>query len=348
MQTRPIGRTGLHTHAFSLGTMTFGTQTPEADAHRQLDMAVDAGINLIDTAELYPVNPIAAETCGDSEQIVGNWLATSGKRDKVLIATKVAGSGAKAIRDGAPISPETITQAVEASLKRLQTDVIDLYQLHWPNRGSYHFRQNWTFDASGQNTAEALAHMEAVLETLGALVKAGKIRHIGLSNESAWGAAQFLRIAQERDLPRVATIQNEYSLLCRHFDLDLAELSHHEDVGLLAFSPLAAGILTGKYSGNTIPQGSRRRLNPELGGRAVNTRSLDVADEYVALAKAHGLDPVHMALAFCSSRPFMAAAIVGATTSDQLAHLLKGAALVLSDEVQDGIQAIYSRTPMAM
>ncbi len=348
MQTRPIGRTGLKTGIFSLGTMTFGTQTPEADAHRQLDMAVEAGINLIDTAELYPVNPIAAETCGDSEAMVGNWLAASGKRANVLIATKVAGSGAKAIRDGAPISPETITQAVEASLKRLQTDVIDLYQLHWPNRGSYHFRQNWTFDASAQDTAAALAHMEAVLETLGALVDAGKIRHIGLSNESAWGTAQFLRIAEAAGLPRVATIQNEYSLLCRHYDLDLAELSHHEDVGLLAFSPLAAGILTGKYSGNTIPQGSRRSLNLGLGGRAVNTRSLDVADEYVALARKHGLDPVHMALAFCTSRPFMAASIVGATTSGQLEHLLKGADLVLSDEVLEGIQAIYSRTPMPM
>ncbi len=348
MQTRPIGRTGLKTHPFSLGTMTYGTQTPEADAHRQLDMAVEAGINLIDTAELYPVNPISAETCGDSEVIVGNWLAKSGKRDEVLIATKVAGSGAKAIRDGAPISPETITAAVEASLKRLKTDVIDLYQLHWPNRGSYHFRQNWTFDASGQDTADTLKHIQDVLETLGKLVDAGKIRHIGLSNESAWGTAQFLRIAEACGLPRIATIQNEYSLLCRLYDLDLAELSHHEDVGLLAFSPLAAGILTGKYSGNTIPQGSRRSLNLGLGGRAVNTRSLDVADEYVALAQAHGLDPVHMALAFCSSRPFMAAAIVGATTSDQLAHLLKGADLVLSDEVRDGIQAIYRRTPMPM
>ena len=347
MQTRPIGRTGLKTGIFSLGTMTFGTQTPEGDAHRQLDMAAEAGMNLIDTAELYPVNPIAAETCGDSEVIVGNWLAKSGKRNDVLIATKVAGSGAKAIRDGAPISPETITAAVEASLKRLQTDVIDLYQLHWPNRGSYHFRQNWTFDASGQDTADTLTHMQAVLETLGSLVKAGKIRHIGLSNESAWGSAQFLRIAEAHGLPRIATIQNEYSLLCRHYDLDLAELGHHEDVGLLAFSPLATGLLTGKYSGDTIPQGSRRTLNAELGGR-VNARSLAVADEYVALALAHGLDPVHMALAFCTSRPFMAASIVGATTSDQLAHLLKGADLVLSEEVLAGIQAIYSRTPMAM
>ncbi len=347
MQTRPIGRTGLHTHPFSLGTMTFGTQTPEADAHRQLDMAVEAEMNLIDTAELYPVNPIAAETCGDSEAIVGNWLAASGKRGEVLIATKVAGSGAKAIRDGAPISPETITEAVEASLKRLQTDVIDLYQLHWPNRGSYHFRQNWKYNPAGQVTADALADITAVLETLGKLVDAGKIRHIGLSNESAWGTAQFLRIAEAHGLPRVATIQNEYSLLCRHYDLDLAELSHHEDVGLLAFSPLATGLLTGKYSGDTIPQSSRRSLNPDLGGR-LNPQSLAVADEYVALAKAHGLDPVHMALAFCTSRPFMAASIIGATTSGQLAHMIKGADLVLSDEVRAGIQAIYSRTPMPM
>jgi len=347
MQTRPIGRTGLKTGIFSLGTMTFGTQTPEADAHRQLDMAVEAGINLIDTAELYPVNPIAAETCGDSEVIVGNWLAASGKRNEVLIATKVAGSGAKAIRDGAPISPDTITEAVEASLKRLQTDVIDIYQLHWPNRGSYHFRQNWKYNPAGQDTADALADITAVLETLGKLVDAGKIRHIGLSNESAWGTAQFLRIAEAAGLPRVATIQNEYSLLCRHYDLDLAELSHHEDVGLLAFSPLATGLLTGKYSGDTIPQDSRRSYNAALGGR-LNSQSLSVADEYVALAETHELDPVHMALAFCSSKPFMAASIVGATTSGQLEHLLKGADLVLSEEVLEDIQAIYSRTPMPM
>ncbi len=347
MQTRPIGRTGLKTHPFSLGTMTFGTQTPEADAHRQLDIAVEAGINLIDTAELYPVNPIAAETCGNSEAIVGNWLEKSGRRNDVLIATKVAGSGAKAIRNGAPISPETIITAVEASLKRLKTDTIDLYQLHWPNRGSYHFRQNWTFSAAGQDTADSLAHISDVLETLGRLVDAGKIRHIGLSNESAWGTAQFLRIAEAQGLPRVATIQNEYSLLCRHYDLDLAELSHHEEVGLLAFSPLATGLLTGKYSGDTIPQGSRRSHNAELGGR-LSPQSLSVADEYVALATAHGLDPVHMALAFCTSRPFMAASIVGATTSSQLAHLLKGAELKLSDEVLEGIQAIYRRTPMPM
>ena len=347
MQTRPIGRTGLKTGIFSLGTMTFGTQTPEADAHRQLDMAVEAGMNLIDTAELYPVNPIAAETCGDSEVIVGNWLAASGKRNEVLIATKVAGSGAKAIRDGAPISPDTITEAVEASLKRLQTDVIDIYQLHWPNRGSYHFRQNWKYNPAGQDTADALADISTQLETLGKLVDAGKIRHIGLSNESAWGTAQFLRIAEAAGLPRVATIQNEYSLLCRHYDLDLAELSHHEDVGLLAFSPLATGLLTGKYSGDTIPQDSRRSYNAALGGR-LNSQSLSVADEYVALAETHELDPVHMALAFCTSRPFMAASIVGATISGQLAHLLKGADLVLSEEVLEGIQAIYSRTPMPM
>lgn len=344
MKTRALGRTGLQTSTFSLGTMTFGTQTNAADAHRQLDMAVEAGINLIDTAELYPVNPISAETCGASEAIIGDWLKKSGKREGVLIASKVAGSGAKAVRDGAPISAETIETAVNNSLKNLQTDVIDLYQLHWPNRGSYHFRQNWTFDATKQSTA---TDIEAVLEALQKQVEAGKIRHIGLSNESAWGTAQFLRIAEERGLPRVATIQNEYSLLCRHFDLDLAELSHHEDVGLLAFSPLAAGILTNKYKGDKTPALSRRSHNPTMSGRLTPT-SLAATDDYASLAQTHGLDPIHMALAFCTSRPFMAAAIVGATTAEQLAHLLKGADLVLSDAVLEGIQAIYRRTPMPM
>lgn len=347
MQTRKIGRTGLETGIFSLGTMTFGTQTEEADSHRQLDMAVDHGINLIDTAEIYPVNPMTAENAGKTEVQIGNWLAKSGRRNEVLIASKVAGSGAKQVRDGAPISPKTIALGVEGSLKRLQTEVIDLYQLHWPNRGSYHFRQNWKFDPSAQDTDESLADILTVLEALQKMVDAGKIRHIGLSNESAWGTAQFLRIAEAHGLPRVATIQNEYSLMCRHFDLDLSELSHHEDVGLLAFSPLATGLLTGKYSGDTTPQGSRRSLSPELGGRMSPT-SLAVADEYVALASEHGLDPVHMALAFCTSRPFMAASIVGATTSKQLAHLLKGADLTLSDEVLAGIQEIFRRSPMPM
>ena len=347
MQYREIGRTGLKSHPFSLGTMTFGTQTDEADAHRQLDMAVDAGINLLDTAEIYPVNPMSAKTAGDSERIVGNWIQKSGRRKDVLIATKVAGSGAKAVRNGLPISSETISVAVEGSLHGLKTDVIDIYQLHWPNRGSYHFRQNWTFNPTTQNSAETVDHIGEVLHTLGKLVDAGKIRHIGLSNESAWGTAQFLRIAEENGLPRVATIQNEYSLLCRHYDLDLAELSHHEDVGLLAFSPLATGILTGKYSGNTIPDGSRRSVTPELGGRLSPT-SLSTADEYVAVAQKHGIDPVHLALSFCTSRPFMAAAIVGATDADQLAHLLKGADLVLSEEILADIQAIYRRTPMPM
>jgi len=347
MKTRPLGRTGLKTGIYSLGTMTFGTQTSEADAHRQLDMAVAAGINLIDTAELYPVNPISAETCGASEAIIGNWLQKSGKRQDVLIATKIAGSGAKAVRGGAAISPETVASAVDNSLKNLQTDVIDLYQLHWPNRGSYHFRQNWKFTPSTQSKETTLSEIEAVLDALQKQVDAGKIRHIGLSNESAWGTAQFLRISQARGLPRVATIQNEYNLLCRHFDLDIAELSHHEDVGLLAFSPLATGILTGKYSGDITPHPSRRSVNPTMSGR-LTPASFAASDDYTALARAHGLDPVHMALAFCSSRPFMAASIVGATNADQLAHLLKGADLELSSEVLDGIQAIYRRNPVPM
>ena len=347
MKTKALGRTGLQSAIYSLGTMTFGTQTDEDDAHRQLDMAVDAGINLIDTAELYPVNPIKAETCGASEVIIGNWMAKTGRRDDVLIASKISGSGAKAVRDGAPISPDTITRAVDNSLKNLQTDTIDLYQLHWPNRGSYHFRQNWTFDPTKQDKTETLDNIHAVLGALQKQVEAGKIRHIGLSNESSWGTAQFLRIAEENGLPRVATIQNEYNLLCRHYDLDLAELSHHEDVGLLAFSPLATGILSGKYSGDITPDHSRRQINQNLGGR-LTTASLTTTDEYVALAHKHGLDPVHMALAFCASRPFMAAAIVGATTSSQLDHILKGADLELGAEVLEGIQAIYRRTPMPM
>ena len=267
MKMMTLGRTDLVVSQLCLGSMTWGAQTSEAGGHAQIDASLDAGINFIDTAEAYPVNPMTKETAGDTEAILGNWLAKSGRRNDVVIATKVAGAG-NYIRDGLPITPQTIAEAVEGSLKRLQTDVIDLYQLHWPNRGSYMFRQNWTFDPSKQNTGDVVQHMEDVLGAMQALVEAGKIRHIGLSNESAWGTAKWLEIATRSGGPRVASIQNEYSLLCRLYDTDLAELSHHEDVALLAFSPLGAGYLSGKYQGGAVPAASRKSINETMGGRA--------------------------------------------------------------------------------
>ncbi len=345
MRYNPLGKTGLKVSELCLGSMTWGTQTAKADAHRQIDTALEHGVNIIDTAEMYPVNPLLKKTQGDTERIIGEWVRASGRRGDVLLATKASGAGHMNVRGGAPISSTTIRQAVESSLCSLHTDYIDLYQLHWPNRGSYMFRQNWMFDATSQNKAEVLAHMEDVLEELGRLVEAGKIRHFGLSNESAWGTAQWLRLSEERGLPRVASIQNEYSLLCRLFDLDLAELAHNEDVGLLAFSPLAAGMLSGKYAPDVTPKGSRRSFVDTLGGR-ITPRVWGAIDGYISVAEKHGLRPVHMALAWCRTRPFVATAIFGATTQDQLVEALGAVDVVLSDEVLADIQAVYRAHPM--
>lgn len=347
MKMNPLGRTGMMVSELCLGTMTYGTQTDETDAHAQIDMALAAGINFLDTAEMYPVNPIRAETIGDSEAIIGNWNAKTGRRGEYILATKHSGEGLAAVRDGARISSKTIAATIEGSLKRLKTDYIDLYQFHWPNRGSYMFRKNWTYDpaASGQTRAEVLAEMEDCLGALQAEVEKGTIRAFGLSNESAWGTAQWLRLADEGKGPRVASIQNEYSLLCRMYDTDLAELSHYEDVGLLAFSPLGTGLLTGKYRNGAVPDGSRKSINAELGGRQ-SPRVDGVVEAYLDIAQRHALDPVHMALAWCRTRPFMASAIFGATNVGQLEHILKAVDVELSEAVLAEITAAHRAHPM--
>ena len=345
MKTLPLGRTDIHVTEWCLGTMTFGNQTPQDDAHRQMDMAVDAGINFIDTAEAYPVNPISAETVGRSEEIVGRWLKSSGRRDDVVVATKVSGNNPGWIREGRGYDGDVIREAVDGSLKRLQTDVIDLYQMHWPVRGSYMFRQNWTFDPSGQDRAQTMDHMMDVLTALDEMVKAGKIRAIGMSNESAWGMTQWMRLADENGLPRMASVQNEYSLMCRLYDTDMAEMAVNEDVTLLSFSPLACGLLTGKYQGGAIPDASRMTLNPEMGGR-MTPRTLPVAQVYLDIAAEHGLDPVHMALAWQRTRPFPVSAIFGTTSVAQLSHALAGRDVVLSEEICKQIDAANRANPM--
>ncbi len=345
MKMNPLGRTGMTVSHLCLGTMTFSTQTSQKDAFVQMDTALDHGVNFFDTAEMYPVNPKRAETTGNTERVIGNWFQTSGRRDEVILATKHSGEGFSGARNGAPITAQSIPEVVEGNLKRLRTDYIDLYQFHWPNRGSYMFRKNWTYDPSQQDRAETLDNMAGCLEALQTLVDQGKIRAFGLSNESAWGTAQWLRLAEDRGLPRVASIQNEYSLLCRLFDTDLAELSHNEDVGLLAFSPLATGFLTGKYQGDAMPEGSRMTFGEGMGGR--NTpRVRPAAEVYLQIAQRHGIDPVHLALAFCASRPFMTAAIFGATTQAQLEHVLSGADVVLTKDVLAEIDRAHRAHPM--
>jgi len=346
MQMNQLGRTGIEISELCLGSMTWGTQTSQAEAHVQIDTALEHGINIIDTAEMYPTNPLSAETQGDTERVLGAWVAKNkARRGDVLLATKVSGSGYMNVREGAPISRETIEAAVENSLKSLQTDYIDLYQLHWPNRGSYMFRQNWDFDPSSQDKAQTLAHMQGVLETMQDLVKAGKIRHFGLSNESTWGCSQWLRLSEEHNLPRAVSVQNEYSLMCRLFDTDMAEMAHNEDVGLLAFSPLAAGLLSGKYQGGVTPAKSRRSHVENLGGR-LTPRSLTAVDAYLEVAQKHGLNPCQMALAWCRTRPFMASAIFGATSQDQLVIALGSVDVVLSGAVLSDLAEVHKSHPM--
>jgi aryl-alcohol dehydrogenase-like predicted oxidoreductase len=340
-----LGRTDIEVNDWCLGTMTWGTQTGEAEAHAQLDRALDAGLDFLDTAEMYPVNPVRTETMGVTETIIGNWIAKTGKRDRWVIATKHAGHREET-RGGRGIGPDTVRETLEGSLRRLRTDYVDLYQFHWPNRAHYHFRQAWTFDPKKQPpTTEILDNFAATMEVLKDLVAEGKIRAFGLSNETAWGTARWLDAAAATDGPRVATIQNEYSLMCRLYDTDLAELGVREDVTLLAFSPLATGYLTGKYTAGAVPAGSRMSINVNLGGRK-SPRAEAAADAYVALARAHGLDPVHLAIAWCAQRPFPTIPIFGATTLEQLDRILAGLDVTLGPDVLDAVSKAHRAHPM--
>ncbi|MCR9157201.1 MAG: aldo/keto reductase [Rhodobacteraceae bacterium] len=345
MKMNRLGKTDLMVSELCLGTMTYGNQTSQADAHTQMDMSLDAGINFIDGAEMYPVNPIAKETIGLTEEILGNWFKKTGRRNEWVLATKHSGEGMQYVRDGAPITSESVPGAVEGSLKRLKTDHIDLYQLHWPNRGSYMFRKNWTFDPTTQNRTETLQNMADVLGALGREIEKGRIRHIGLSNESAWGTMMWLQVAHAMAGPRMESIQNEYSLMCRMADTDLAEVMLHEEVSLLPFSPLAAGLLTGKYQRGAVPEGSRMALNGNLGGRKTD-RAFAAVDAYAKVAKEAGLDMALMALAWSAQRPFVASSIFGATTAEQLAHLLKAEDMTLSADVLKVLDETHKQHPM--
>ena len=338
MKTRPLGHTSLHVSQIALGTMTWGEQNTEAQAHEQMDEAVAQGINLFDAAEMYPVPP-KAETQGRTEQYIGSWLKKSGQRSKVLLATKVTGPGDFSyLRGGTRLDRKSVHAACEASLARLQTDVIDLYQVHWPQRSTNYFGK---LGYSARDEAPSVS-IEETLGALDELVKAGKVRHIGLSNETPWGVAEYLRLAREKALPRPASIQNPYSLLNRSFEVGLAEFAHREKVGLLAYSPLAFGVLSGKYLNGAKPAGSRLALFTRFQRYAGEQAEL-ATREYAALAKAHQLDLSQMALAFVNAQPFVTANIIGATTMEQLRSNIASAKLALSAEVMTGIEAIHRR-----
>ena len=343
MKYNQLGQSGIKVSELCLGTMTWGSQNSQSDAHRQIEISIDHGINFLDTAEMYPTTPISSKTQGETEKIIGNWLKETKRRSKIILATKITGKGFRPIRNGEQISVSNLRTALEGSLKRLRTEYIDLYQLHWANRGSYHFRQNWNYDPSGQE--KQLDEFFNILSELDKFVKEGKIRTIGLSNETAWGTIQFSNISKENKFPEIVTIQNEYSLMCRHFDLDLAEVCYHENIGLLSFSPLACGILSGKYLNNKTPSGSRKSINNNLGNRNSEITNL-AAKEYFQLAKKFSLDPCQMALSFCLSRPFMTSVIFGATNEDQLLNNIKSKDLVLDNYQLNEISKIHKLYPI--
>ncbi|MFP4146361.1 MAG: NADP(H)-dependent aldo-keto reductase [Halorhodospira sp.] len=342
MEYRTLGNTDLRISAICLGTMTWGEQNSEAQAHAQLDLAVERGVNFIDTAEMYPVPP-RAETAGLTEQYLGNWLARRGSRDDLVLATKIAGPGLASVEDGQrAYTPEQLREAVEGSLRRLRTEYIDLYQLHWPERSANYFGQ---LDyPCPQDEGDERDRIRRTLEGLAELVEAGKIRHIGLSNETPWGTMRFLAEAERLGLPRVVSVQNPYSLLNRSYEVGLAEVSHREGCGLLAYSPLGFGVLSGKYLDDAHPPGARLTLYERF-QRYTGERGIAATRQYVALAHAHGLDPAQMAIAFATGRPFCTSTIIGATTEAQLASNLDAGELCLPEPVLEGIEAIHQANP---
>lgn len=345
MQRTTLGHTGIEVSAICLGTMTWGRQTGEEEAHAQIERAMERGVDFWDTAEMYPVNPVLAESVGGTETIIGNWFAKSGRRDKVVLATKCTSLNNSFVRQGQPVTPDNMAEALEGSLRRLQTDYIDLYQLHWPVRGSYHFRQHWRWDPSKQDTAEARDGIAALVEAVEGFVKAGKIRAFGLSNESTWGTMQWLAATEGRPEARVATMQNEFSMLCRLYDTDMAEMTHHEGLTALPWSPLAAGLLTGKYQDGSVPEGSRAVNAPDLGGRKTE-RAIRATEAYLGIARKHGIDPVSMAVAWTRHRPFHSVPIIGATRLDQLDVNIDGGEITLSEEVLREIDDTHMAHPM--
>ena len=344
MEYRELGHTGLKVSALCLGTMTWGEQNSEREGHEQMDYALEHGINFFDTSEIYAVPP-KPETQGATERIIGSWFKARGTRHKVILATKVAGRSPMTwLRaDGSATSqtPSQIAEAVDASLRRLGTDHIDLYQLHWPDRPVA------LFGATGLSYRHVEGSSVAIEEILGALdaqVKAGKIRHVGLSNETAWGTMEFLRHAKERGLPRVQSIQNAYNLLNRVFELGQAEIAHRERVGLLAYSPLAQGYLTGKYQKGAQPEGSRKKLFNRL-QRYEQPQTEPAIDRYLEVAKRFGLDPVQMALQFVTRRAFVTSNIIGATSMAQLKTNIDSINVTWSEELEKAIDEAHHVQP---
>ncbi len=343
MQYRKLGTSDLTVSRLCLGTMTWGAQNSFADAARQMDMALDHGVNFLDTAEIYPI-PAHNKTVGQTEQMIGRWLACHGGRDRLVIATKMVGPSE--LCRGRGLVPGDVAAAVDGSLRRLGTDVIDLYQLHWPQRQVNCFSQrDFQPHLHGSLVDEDLPGM---LDALARMVDCGKIREIGVSNETPWGIMTYLRLANEQGLPRIQTCQNPYNLLQRSWDVASAEIAQREGVDLLAYSPLAGGVLSGKYLNGAQPVGAR--FTTPWGPRTMAAgyyrhRDSDHVRRYCDLARAHGMTPTQLAVAFVTARPFVGSNIIGATTCDQLAQGLLAADIILDDAVLEAIETLHDAAP---
>ena len=342
MKYRKLGNTNLDVSLICLGTMTYGEQNTEAEGFEQMDYAVEKGINFFDTAELYAIPP-KQKTYVKTEEIIGNWFQKRKNRKKIILATKIAGPGLKWIRGGgSQYSSKSIEEALNDSLKRLKTDYIDLYQLHWPERNTNYFGD---LDYEHNTNEKKWNSFDSILNVFKKLIDQGKIRYIGLSNETPWGFSKFLQIANEKKLPRVVSVQNPYNLVNRSYEVGMSEISIRENAGLLAYSPLAAGYLTGKYRNKQMPKNSRMDLFYENYPRYHNERTYNAVDEYFKIAKKKAVSLTQLSQAFVNSRDFVTSNIIGATTMSQLKENVESINISLTEEVINEINLVHEKIP---
>jgi len=342
MKYKKLGDTDLKVSLICLGTMTWGEQNTQEEGFEQMDFALEKGVNFFDTAELYAIPP-KAKTYGKTEEIIGNWFKIKKNRKKIILASKIAGPGLKWIRGGgSQYSPKSIEEALHNSLKRLQTDYIDLYQLHWPERNTNYFGD---LDYEHDVKEKSWNSFESILNTLKKFIDQGKIRYIGLSNETPWGFSKYLEIAKEKNLPKVVSVQNPYSLVNRTYEVGMSEISMREKAGLLAYSPLAVGYLTGKYRNKNIPKNSRLDLFYENYPRYHNQRTFDAVDEYYKVAEKYKISLSQLSLAFVNSRDFVTSNIIGATTMEQLKENIDSVDITLEESILNEINLIHEKIP---
>ena len=341
MNFKKLGNTELKVSTICLGTMTWGEQNTQKDAFEQMNYALDYEINFFDAAEIYP-SPCRKETYGETERIIGNWFNQKKNRDKVILTSKIAGPGLSWVRNGDQnFSEQKIKKALEDSLQRLRTDYIDLYQLHWPERKTNFFgRLNYKYTEE-----DSWNKFEKVLIALEKFIKQGKIRYVGLSNETPWGLSKFLEISKIKKLPRMMSVQNPYSLLCRTYEIGLSEISIREKSGLLAYSPLAGGFLTGKYRNNNLPENSRQKLFADYYTRYSNSSASSVIEKYYNIAKKFGLDFAQMSIKFCEIQKFLTSVIIGATTMEQLKINIESVSVNLEEEILKEINNVQIKYP---